>query len=122
MYLRTVDYQLREKCIAAIPLWPLSGGWRRVCSGQEKNRAEANTPEKELNHDHRLRSIRPEPDRDGRQRAAGWVGKIARAWSRHRTYRRALAEMRALSTDTLLDLDIYRGDLKRTVRDALRGK
>ena len=41
------------------------------------------------------------------------------AWTKYRTYRRTLAELRALSVDSLLDLDLYRGDLKTVARHAV---
>ena len=43
------------------------------------------------------------------------------AWTKYRTYRRTLSELRALSTDSLLDLDMYRGDLKSIARNAVYG-
>jgi uncharacterized protein YjiS (DUF1127 family) len=43
------------------------------------------------------------------------------AWAQYRAYRRTLAALRALPIDTLLDLDLYRGDLKAIARDQVRG-
>ena len=36
-------------------------------------------------------------------------------------YRRTYAQLDALSIDSLLDLDLYRGDLKRLARQAVYG-
>lgn len=43
------------------------------------------------------------------------------AWTKYRSYRRTLSELRALSTDSLLDLDIYRGDVKTIAHRAVYG-
>ena len=38
------------------------------------------------------------------------------------TYRKTVAELKALSPATLLDLDIYSGDIRRIARDAVYGQ
>ncbi|MEM8789505.1 MAG: hypothetical protein AAGE76_14690 [Pseudomonadota bacterium] len=48
---------------------------------------------------------------------SGIVGEVAK----YRAYRRTLKELRALSIDGLLDLDLYRGDLNRVARMAVYG-
>ena len=37
-------------------------------------------------------------------------------------YRKTVAELKALSPATLLDLDIYSGDIRRIARDAVYGQ
>ncbi len=44
------------------------------------------------------------------------------AWTKYRTYRRTLAELRALPIDSLLDLDFHRDDLKSIARKAVYGR
>lgn len=44
------------------------------------------------------------------------------AWTKYRNYRRTLSELRALSIDSLLDLDLYRGDLKTVARRSVYGR
>ncbi len=44
------------------------------------------------------------------------------AWTKFRTYRRTLSELRALPIDSLLDLDIYGGDLKTIAHRAVYGR
>lgn len=41
------------------------------------------------------------------------------AWTKFRSYRRTLAELRALPIDSLLDLDLYRADLKSVAHRAV---
>jgi uncharacterized protein YjiS (DUF1127 family) len=47
---------------------------------------------------------------------------MTHAWTRYRSYRRTLSELRALPIDSLLDLDLYRGDLKTVARGAVYGE
>jgi len=47
---------------------------------------------------------------------------MTNAWTKHRTYRRTLAELRALPIDSLLDLDFHRGDLSAIARRAVYGR
>lgn len=47
---------------------------------------------------------------------------MTNAWMKFRTYRRTLAELRALSTDSLLDLNMYRGDLDKIAHRAVYGR
>jgi uncharacterized protein YjiS (DUF1127 family) len=42
-------------------------------------------------------------------------------WTKYRSYRRTLSELRALPIDSLLDLDIHRGDLKAIAHRAVYG-
>lgn len=44
------------------------------------------------------------------------------AWRKRRLYRRTLSELRALSIDSLLDLDLHRGDLKTIARRSVYGR
>lgn len=44
------------------------------------------------------------------------------AWTKYRTYRRTLAELRALPAGSLLDLDLTSSDLKRVARRAVYGR
>lgn len=44
--------------------------------------------------------------------------RLAEAARKYLAYRRTYAELSALSTDSLLDLDLYRGDLKSVARRA----
>lgn len=44
------------------------------------------------------------------------------AWNKYRTYRRTLFALRGLSTDALLDLDLYCGDIKSVARSAVYGR
>ncbi len=44
------------------------------------------------------------------------------AWTKYRTYRRTLAELRALPIDSLLDLEFNRGDLKSIAHRAVYGR
>jgi uncharacterized protein YjiS (DUF1127 family) len=44
------------------------------------------------------------------------------AWKQYRTYRRTLAELRALPDGSLLDLDFTRDDLKSIARRAVYGR
>lgn len=44
------------------------------------------------------------------------------AWTKRRTYRRTLAELRALPIDSLLDLDLHRGDLSAVAHRAVYGR
>jgi uncharacterized protein YjiS (DUF1127 family) len=46
------------------------------------------------------------------------VARSRQAWTRYRTYRRTLSELRALPLDSLLDLNLARGDLKGVARRA----
>ena len=46
-------------------------------------------------------------------------GGITESVARYLRYRRTLGELDALSTDSLLDLDLYRGDLRRVARNAV---
>jgi uncharacterized protein YjiS (DUF1127 family) len=43
------------------------------------------------------------------------------AWTRYRTYRRTLSELRALSTGSLRDLDMLPRDLKTIAHRAVYG-
>jgi hypothetical protein len=51
----------------------------------------------------------------------GIVGRLRNALTKHRTYRKTLAELRALSIDSRLDLEFHRGDLAMIARRAVYG-
>lgn len=53
-----------------------------------------------------------------RQTIAARLDRAATAWSRYQEYHRAVRELSACSDRALRDLGIYRGDIKRLVRDA----
>jgi uncharacterized protein YjiS (DUF1127 family) len=44
------------------------------------------------------------------------------AWTKYRSYRRTLSELRALPQGSLLDLNIDRGDMARLARHAVYGR
>jgi uncharacterized protein YjiS (DUF1127 family) len=46
---------------------------------------------------------------------------MTNAWTKYRTYRRTLSELRALPVDSLLDLDIHRDDLRAIARRSTYG-
>ncbi len=46
---------------------------------------------------------------------------MTNAWTKYRNFRRTLSELRALPIDSLLDLDIHRGDLKTIAHRAVYG-
>lgn len=58
------------------------------------------------------------------QSGLAWSGSklfagITESVAKYLRYRRTLGELDALSTDSLLDLDLYRGDLRKVARDAV---
>lgn len=44
------------------------------------------------------------------------------AWTKYRTYRRTLSELRALPIDSLLDLNLDRGELATIARREVYGR
>jgi uncharacterized protein YjiS (DUF1127 family) len=46
---------------------------------------------------------------------------MTKAWTKYRTYRRTLAELRALPIDSLLDLNIDRSELATIARSEVYG-
>jgi uncharacterized protein YjiS (DUF1127 family) len=47
---------------------------------------------------------------------------MTNAWTRYRSYRRTLSELRALPIDSLLDLDLHRSDLKAVAHRSVYGR
>ncbi|WP_299134897.1 DUF1127 domain-containing protein [uncultured Amaricoccus sp.] len=54
--------------------------------------------------------------------ATGGIGRIRRAWTDYLLYRRALAEMKALSARELADLDLAAADLPALAWTAVKGR
>jgi len=62
-------------------------------------------------------SIQSGLNRSGAKLFAGITESVAK----YLRYRRTVGELDALSTDSLLDLDLYRGDLRKVAHDAVYG-
>lgn len=88
------------------------------CNNKETLKVERKRKE-DGNDAYRTRSGVAHPRRDRPSDHQGAGGNLRRALRNYKTYRRTLAELRELPTDTLLDLDLYRGDLKRIARQAV---